>query len=136
MNAIKHIILMILTAFSAPVLIYFVYIKDTPTLYSISLMIFIFIVFSFLFLTNFKRYKNVKAGITINNDNDELSMLLKYKAGYYALLFSLTLWGILFIFKNYFSNFEMIILIGFFLPAICAITLEFAMKYIHKRKSN
>lgn len=77
----------------------------------------------------FKKFREKKAGLTIE---DELSMQLKYKAGYYAFISSMYMWLFIFLLKDKFPDTESMLGGGILLSALIA----FISKIIVKRELN
>ena len=61
-------------------------------------------------------------------EEDELSMLLKYKAGYYAFRASMFIWFFIFIFKEYFPDVETMLGGGILLSALSSFIIMFVLK--------
>ncbi len=105
--------------------------KGTDLFKGFDLLIFIIIIIIgvIAFTKALKKDKEEKEGLTIE---DELSMLLKYKAGYYAYLASMYMWLFIFLFKDKFPDIETMIGGGILLSAL----IGFLAKTYVKRKFN
>ncbi|NOY37127.1 MAG: hypothetical protein GXO83_06085 [Chlorobi bacterium] len=105
--------------------------KGTGLLKGIDLFIFILIVVIGIiaFISALKKDKEKKEGLP---PDDELSMKIKYKSGYYAFLVSMYMWLFIFILKDKFPDTETMLGGGILLSAlIFAVT-----KYVIKQKFN
>jgi len=71
----------------------------------LDLFIFALIMISglYAFVTNMKRYKDEQEGFPAE---DELSLRIKYRAGYYAFVASMYIWLFIFLFKDFFPDIE------------------------------
>lgn len=89
----------------------------------LDLGIFAIIVISgiYAFATHMRRYQAERIGLP---PDDELSDLIKYKAGYYAFMTSMYIWLFIFLFKRYFPNVETMLGSGILLSAGVAIGLK------------
>ncbi len=76
-----------------------------------------------------KKDKEIKAGFP---SEDEMSLLLKYKTGYYAYLYSMYMWLFIFIFKDKFPNVETMLGGGILLSTF----IYFITKVIIKKKTD
>jgi uncharacterized membrane-anchored protein len=65
-----------------------------------------------------QKLKKEKQGL---KTEDELSRQMKYKSGYYAYLYSLTLWMFLFFIKDVFPNTDIMMAVGIILSVIIGI---------------
>ena len=72
-----------------------------------------------------KRDKSIEAGFPAE---DEMSLLLKYKAGYYAFLSSMYIWLFIFIFKDKFPDVESMLGGGILLSALNSFFIKFIIK--------
>jgi len=75
----------------------------------------------YAFVTHMRRYQAEKVGLP---PDDELSTLIKYKAGYYAFMTSMYIWLFIFLFKGYFPDVETMLGSGILLSAFVAIGLK------------
>lgn len=75
----------------------------------------------YAFVTHLKRYKDVQSGFPAE---DEMSTLIKYKAGHHAFLASLYMWLFIFLFKDVFPDVETMLGGGILLSA----AISFAIK--------
>jgi hypothetical protein len=81
-----------------------------------------------LFLS-YRKDKSVAEGFPAE---DEMSLLLKYKAGYYAFLWSMFMWLIIFIFKDKFPDVETMLGGGILISAL----ISYIAKFIVKKEIN
>lgn len=77
-----------------------------------------------LFLSH-KRDKSIQEGYPAE---DEMSLLLKYKAGYYAFLISMYMWLFIFIFKDKFPDVETMLGGGILMSALISYVTKFFIK--------
>ena len=77
-----------------------------------------------LFLAH-KRDKSVEEGYP---PEDEMTLLLKYKAGYFAFLASMYMWLFIFIFKDKFPDVETMLGGGILLSALISFIIKFVLK--------
>jgi uncharacterized membrane protein YidH (DUF202 family) len=76
-----------------------------------------------------KRMQDEKKGLPAD---DELSNLIKYKAGYYAYIASIYMWLFIFLFKGLFPDIETMLGGGILLSGL----IGFIAKYVVKQKIN
>ena len=79
-----------------------------------------FIIYKFI-----KKYKEEKKGIATE---DEMSTRLKYKSGYYAYLYSLMMWVLIYFLKDVFPNTDIMLSIGIVLSIIIGIISQLSIK--------
>ena len=105
--------------------------KGTNLFHGLNLLILILIILGGVvaFVTALKKDKEEKQGMPAD---DEFSLLLKYKAGYYAYMASLYMWLFIFLFKGYFPDIETMLGGGILLSAL----VGFISKYIVKQQFN
>ena len=105
--------------------------KGTDLFKGLDLYIFILIVVlgTIAFVRALKRDKEEKEGLPAE---DELSNLIKYKAGYLAYMTSMYMWLFIFIFKDKFPNVESMLGGGILLSAL----IFFITKIKVKKKFN
>jgi hypothetical protein len=85
------------------------------------------IVISMMFaLRPLKRKDHKNAGLPVD---DELSLSIKYEAGYYAYLITMFIWIIIFLFKERFPNSEVMLGVGILLSALSAIVSRLFIKW-------
>jgi hypothetical protein len=75
----------------------------------------------YAFVTHMKKYKDEKQGFPAE---DELSTRIKYKAGYYGLIFSLYIWLFIFLFNRYFPDVETMLGAGILLSAVVSMAIK------------
>ncbi len=94
-----------------------VYQKGTINIRPLDLFIAILIVLLAViaFVNALKKDKEEQAGL---NTEDELSLIIKYKAGYYAFLYSMYMWLFIFMFKDMFPDTETMLGGGVLLSAL------------------
>ena len=102
-----------------------------PAFQGLNLLLIIFIVLIAIIslIIAYKKYKEVKEG---QPAEDEMSKLLKYKAGYYAFLASMYLWLFIFLFREKFDDVELMLGGGILMSAL----ISFIAKYLVKRGFN
>lgn len=84
------------------------------------------IIVAFIYtLKSLKRKSKKKNGMPTD---DELSLLIKYKIGYYSYLASLFLWYLLFAFKDHFPDTETILGGGILLSSLIVIITRIIIK--------
>ena len=76
-----------------------------------------------------KRDREEREGLPAD---DELSMLIKYKSGYYAYMASMYMWFFIFLLKDNFPNTEAMLGGGILLSAL----ISYLAKYVVKRNLN
>ena len=105
--------------------------KGTDLLHGLDLYIFILIIImgAIAFMRALKKDKEEKEGF---NTEDELSLLVKYKSGYYAYMTSMYFWLFLFLFKDKFPDVETLLGSGILLSAL----IGFISKLLIKKKLN
>jgi len=105
--------------------------KGTNLFKGLDLIIFILIVLGGVvaFVSALKKDKEEKQGMPAD---DEFSLFLKYKSGYYAYMASLYMWLFIFLFKGYFPDVETMLGGGILLSAL----ISFISKYIVKWQFN
>ena len=93
----------------------------------LNLLIFILIILGGLifFISAYKRDKLEKEGIPTD---DELSLRIKYKSGYYAYLASLYMWLFIFLFKDKFPDVETMVGGGILLSSLIGAISKFVVK--------
>ena len=74
---------------------------------------------------SFRKDKERREGQPVE---DELSNLIKYKAGYYAFIWSMYMWLFIFILRGYFPNTESMIGGGVLLSALISVAAKFIIK--------
>ena len=97
------------------------------------LRLFIFILIVLLaaisFMKAIKRDREEREGLPAD---DELSMLIKYKSGYYAYMASMYMWFFIFLLKDHFPNTEAMLGGGILLSAL----ISYMAKYVVKSNFN
>ena len=93
------------------------------------ILLFLVIISVFVAIRPLKKRSNNKTALAID---DELSLLIKYKAGYYAYLITMFIWLLIFLVKESFPNPDVLLGIGIMLSAISAIV----SRIVIKRKPN
>lgn len=80
-------------------------VRGSNVLQGLDLLVFILIVVlgAIALINAYRKDKEIKAGFP---EDDELSLIIKYKAGYNAFLASMYMWLFIFIFQRYFPNTE------------------------------
>jgi len=132
MKKIKRKTLIIISILIVATFLGFVIVeKGTNLFQGLDLLILILIVLGGIvaFVTALKKEKEEKQGMPAD---DEFSLLLKYKSGYYAYMASLYMWLFIFLFKGYFPDVETMLGGGILLSAL----ISFISKYIVKRQFN
>ena len=76
-------------------------------------------------LLSYKKDKSIAEGFPAE---DEMSLLLKYKAGYFAFLWSMYMWLFIFIFKDKFIDVETMLGGGILLSALISCVAKFIVK--------
>ena len=74
---------------------------------------------------SYRKDKSVAEGYPAE---DEMSLLLKYKAGYYSFLISMYMWLFIFIFKDKFPDVETMLGGGILLSALISFIVKFSIK--------
>ena len=102
--------------------------NGTNIFQGLDLYIFILIaILSIVLFTNaLKKDKDEQAGLPTD---DELSTRIKYKAGYYAFLYSMYLWLFIFILKEHFPDVETMLGSGILLSAAMSVVIKYYVKY-------
>ena len=102
--------------------------NGTNIFQGLDLYIFILIaILSIVLFTNaLKKDKDEHAGLPTD---DELSTRIKYKAGYYAFLYSMYLWLFIFILKEHFPDVETMLGSGILLSAAMSVVIKYYVKY-------
>lgn len=72
-----------------------------------------------------KKRSNSKTGLVID---DELSLSIKHKAGYYAYLITMLIWLFIFLIKERFPSPDVLLAVGIILSAISAIVSRIVIK--------
>lgn len=105
--------------------------KETGFLEGIHPVILLFLVLISVLIAvrPLKKRSNNKTGMVID---DELSLSIKYKAGYYAYLITMLIWFFIFLVKDSFPNPDVLLGVGIMLSAISAIV----SRIVIKRKPN
>ena len=105
--------------------------KETGFLEGIHPIIILFLVLISVLIAirPLKKRKNNKAALAVD---DELSLSIKYKAGYYAYLITMLIWVFIFLVKERFPNPDILLGVGIMLSAISAII----SRIVIKRKPN
>ena len=85
------------------------------------------------FVNALKKDKEEKEGLTIE---DELSRLLKYKAGHHAYLASMYMWLFIFLFKDKFPDTETMLGGGILLSAAIAMIAKYVVKLKFNEEPN
>jgi len=75
----------------------------------------------YAFVVYLKQHKDVKSGFPAE---DEMTTLIKYKAGYYAFLASMYMWLLIFLFKRLFADAETMLGSGILMSAVFAIVIK------------
>jgi hypothetical protein len=88
---------------------------------------------TYAFVTHMRRYQAGKVGLP---PDDELSNLIKYKAGYYAFMTSMYIWLFIFLFKRYFPDAETMLGGGILLSAFVAIGLKIYLMHNYHENEN
>jgi hypothetical protein len=88
---------------------------------------------TYAFVTHMRRYQAEKVGLP---PDDELSNLIKYKAGYYAFMTSMYIWLFIFLFKRYFPDVETMLGGGILLSAFVAIGLKIYLMHNYHENEN
>jgi len=68
-----------------------------------------------------KQHKDVKSGFPAE---DEMTALIKYKAGHYAFIASMYMWLLIFLFKRLFPDVETMLGSGILMSAVFAIVIK------------
>ena len=131
MKTKRKTLLITITLIMAAVLGFIIVEKGTNLFHGLSLLILILIILGGVvaFVTALKKDKEEKQGMPAD---DEFSLLLKYKSGYYAYMASLYMWLFIFLFKEYFPDIETMLGGGILLSAL----VGFISKYIVKQQFN
>jgi len=89
----------------------------------LDLFIFALIMISglYAFFTHMKRYQDEQQGFP---PEDELSVRIKYRAGYYAFIASMYIWLFIFLFQRFFPDIETILGSGILLSALVAMVIR------------
>jgi hypothetical protein len=89
----------------------------------LDLFIFLMIVVGgiYAFVTHMRRHKDIEAGLAVD---DEMSNLVKYKAGYYAFMASLYMWLGIFMFHRFFPDTETMLGGGILASCILAMAMR------------
>ena len=105
--------------------------KETGFLEGIHPIIILFLVLISVLIAvrPLKKRNNNKAALAVD---DELSLSIKYKAGYYAYLITMLIWVFIFLVKDRFPNPDVLLGVGIMLSAISAII----SRIVIKRKPN
>jgi len=105
--------------------------KGTDLFKGLRLFIFILIVLlaAISFMKAIKRDREEREGLPAD---DELSMLIKYKSGYYAYMASMYMWFFVFLLKDNFPNTEAMLGGGILLSAL----MSYLAKYVVRRNLN
>jgi uncharacterized membrane-anchored protein len=74
---------------------------------------------------SYKRDLSIDAGFPAD---DEMTLLLKYKAGYYSFLISMYMWLFIFIFKDEFPDVETMLGGGILLSGLISFIVKFYIK--------
>jgi len=101
--------------------------KETNLFQGLDLFVFILIVIfgGLAIYLAIKKNKEIDEGFP---PEDELSLRIKYKAGYYTYLVSMYMWLLIFMFKRYFPDVETIIGGGILLSALLSVIIKFVVK--------
>ncbi|NOZ34950.1 MAG: hypothetical protein GXO80_06595 [Chlorobi bacterium] len=101
--------------------------RGTKLFQGLNLFIFtaIIVIGAIVSIVTIKKNREKKAGLTIE---DELSIKIKYKAGYFAYLYSMYMWLFIFLFKDKFPNIESMLGGGVLLSAIIFGITKFIIK--------
>ena len=87
----------------------------------------------YAFVVQMRRYKDVKSGFP---PDDELSMQIKHKAGYYAFITSMYVWLFAFLFQRHFGNVETILGFGILLSAVISIAIKaYLTRHYHENQN-
>lgn len=90
------------------------------------LLLLLIVVIAFIYTIQSLKSKNKKKnGIPVD---DEFSILIKYKIGYYSYLASAFLWYVLFVFKDHFHDTETILGGGILLSSLIVIVTRIIIK--------
>ena len=105
--------------------------KETGFLEGIHPVILLFLVLISVLIAvkPLKKRSNNKTALAVD---DELSLSIKYKAGYYAYLITMLIWVFIFLVKERFPNPDILLGVGIMLSAISAII----SRIVIKRKPN
>ena len=75
----------------------------------------------YAFVVQMRIHKDIESGFPAD---DELSMQIKYKAGYLAFTSSIYVWLALFLFKEWVTDYDTLFGIGVLLPAVMFIAIR------------
>lgn len=89
----------------------------------LDLLIFVLIIVSgvYAFMTHLKRHRELVAGYPAE---DEMSRLIKYKAGHHAFMASMYIWLAIFLFKESFPDIETLLGGGILLSGVTAMAIR------------
>jgi hypothetical protein len=80
-----------------------------------------------------KKYNEEKAGFPLE---DELSLLIKYKSGYYAFIISMYMWLFIFLFRDKFPDVETMMGGGILVSGLLAMLTKLVLKHKFNEESN
>jgi len=78
-----------------------------------------------------KKYKDEKMGLPAD---DEFSLQIKYKSGYYAYLASMYMWLFIFLFRDHFPDIETLLGGGIILSSLIALIAKVIVKQLFNEK--
>lgn len=97
------------------------------------MLLLLIVVITFIYTQQFLKGKRKKKnGIPAD---DELSILIKYKVGYYSYLASAFLWYILFVFKDHFPDTETILGGGILFSSLIVIVSAVIIKHFNNEQN-
>ena len=96
----------------------------TPSGFQLIIIALIIFAAIYAFVVHWKQHKDVQSGFPAE---DEMSALIKYKAGYYAFLASLYMWLFIFMFKDFFDDVETMLGGGILVSAAMSIVIKIYM---------
>ncbi len=87
----------------------------------------------FFIYLSIKKYKEEKKGLATE---DEMSMRLKYKSGYYAYVYSVMMWMLIYFLKDIFPNTDLMLGIGIVLSILIGLISKLSIKRNFNEESN
>jgi len=103
-----------------------------PTGLDIFIFLMIIVAAVYSFVTQMNKHKDIESGYPAE---DEMSTLIKYKAGYYSFMSSMYMWLFIFLFKRYFPDVETMIGGGIIFSAVMSIGIKSYMtRHFHENQ--